>query len=337
MDHFGSHRGHAGSNARSECDRTGLRAPPSPPGRGVLRSVCPTTFPTWGTTLGTFGPGPDTKKDPAFARRVLPQTKRRPYRTATTTVSATAEATTSAEATEATTATTTTRTGLRVAPPLRPWQAIRSVCRTTRKVPPPMTDQPPALRESTGIPALAATEQHMQLLRDKRDRLNAALIDSQYQYLTALAREHRAGRITWVDLNHAHEVCRSHRTIDLTERWNSCLGVTPGKVRVNAQMMPNGANGTWHGVWPLPDGVSHPPRGAFVAYILFDDVRAPCYVGSTKNFRERLKNHYRDGKRWTSWIAHSCTDRKHAYQVETKFLQQYKPPMNRTSSAGGAA
>lgn len=41
-----------------------------------------------------------------------------------------------------------------------------------------------------------------------------------------------------------------------------------------------------------------------------------------------LAVHARQGKRWTRWQAHRCEDRDHAYEVEERFLQQYKPHLN---------
>lgn len=85
----------------------------------------------------------------------------------------------------------------------------------------------------------------------------------------------------------------------------------------------------WSGTFPLQKGEEWPPKGAFVVYVLFDSEGVVCYVGSTKQFNQRMKAHVRDGKRFVRWQAWSCTDRQAAYAMESRFLQQHRPYYNK--------
>lgn len=91
---------------------------------------------------------------------------------------------------------------------------------------------------------------------------------------------------------------------------------------------PNGPAGSWQGSWPLAEGDHCPPRGACLVYVLFDADNVPVYVGSSETFRSRMKQYTAAGKTWTAWVAHPCADRDDAYDVESRFLRQYKPVLN---------
>lgn len=98
-------------------------------------------------------------------------------------------------------------------------------------------------------------------------------------------------------------------------------------------------DGTWSGPWPMTYDTNYPPRLQPVVYVLFND-NTPVYVGSTANFRERMKQHHRD-KKWTRWTAHPCSTRDEAYRVEAAFLEVFQPALNaqgpQNRSVGGAA
>lgn len=92
---------------------------------------------------------------------------------------------------------------------------------------------------------------------------------------------------------------------------------------------PDGPDGSWTGVWPPLPGDPFPPRLAPVVYVLFDDQHHPSYVGSTGDFRTRIRAHAREKRDlWSTWVAYPCASRSAAYDVETRFLRQYMPALN---------
>jgi hypothetical protein len=72
-----------------------------------------------------------------------------------------------------------------------------------------------------------------------------------------------------------------------------------------------------------------PPDGTPVVYVLYGADAEPIYCGSTEHFKQRLKAHYRDGKRFVAWRAVPCANREQAYILEDRLLKQSCPPLNR--------
>lgn len=178
--------------------------------------------------------------------------------------------------------------------------------------------------------SVTATLQHISLIAGKRDRLLQAQIAAERQYITAVRRELDANRMTWPDVLACYEQLRAVAASGFTHRWREQFEHNFTQLQRLAANMPNGADGSWHGStgWPLPDNIPIPINGIFVVYILLGPELTPVYVGSTKQFYQRMKAHDRDGKRWTSWVAHPCRTRQEAYEVERRFLRQYKPALN---------
>ncbi len=141
----------------------------------------------------------------------------------------------------------------------------------------------------------AATLQHIALLAAKRQRLLAAQIKAEEQFAHAVAREWGSG--------------------ELTKNWRPWHS-------------PNGPAGSWFGECPLNDGEPLPPKWTCVVYVLFDHENVPCYVGSTNQFRQRVKRHAYDGKRFVRWVAYPCADREAAFDLEVKLLAEHKPYLN---------
>lgn len=202
-----------------------------------------------------------------------------------------------------------------------------------------MTDHPRSdeLADEPTVPEpLAATAQHIELLHNKRARLLEAVLDAEQQYVQAVWREHRAGQLDWRELIACYERLRSWGLQGYSRRWLAVIPYDLVTMRRRAAAVPD-LDGTWKGPtgWPLPEGSVYPIRGVFVVYVLLDENLSPIYVGSTQHFRERMKRHHTAGKRWSSWVAYPCESRKHAYEIETRFLRQYQPSGNRTRSAGG--
>ena len=89
----------------------------------------------------------------------------------------------------------------------------------------------------------------------------------------------------------------------------------------------NGPGNTWLGesMYSRPA----PPDGQCVVYVLYDELNAPCYVGSTKQFTVRMRQHRRTGKKWVAWRAMACGDRTEAYEREREMLREYAPYLNK--------
>lgn len=121
--------------------------------------------------------------------------------------------------------------------------------------------------------------------------------------------------------------------------------LTPVRVPAMAELdpEPNQPGGSWSGSWPLEAGDAFPPLDTNVVYVLFDSECHPVYVGSTGQFRARIQAHACEKReQWISWTAYPCSTRGEAYDVERRFLQQYKPVLNRKGAGrsaivGGAA
>lgn len=187
-------------------------------------------------------------------------------------------------------------------------------------------------QEATIDQPYSATEQHIRLLQAKRDRIIVALAEAERQYAAAVGREFRAGSIGWAELLRTYQVIRDGKIPGFVDRWEESVPHTPQAMRLNAQRDPNGQQ-QWSGYgMDVGRDPNRPPKGVCVVYILFGSEGEVVYVGSTESFASRMSQHRRD-KTWSSWQAHRCRDRKHAYQVEARFLQQYMPERNRRGPA----
>lgn len=175
----------------------------------------------------------------------------------------------------------------------------------------------------------AATEQHLDLLVAKRDKLNALIIQAEEQFALSVYREWQSGALTWDDLNDAYEKLRTNGISNFSRRW-AAAGLPKGdQIRRNVRFNPTPQGGYWHGRYPWSTkDTGIPPKEANVVYVLFDDDLNAIYVGSTQQFTNRMRRHYLDGKPFTSWVAHPCDSREHAYELEDRFLKQYKPSLN---------
>lgn len=180
-------------------------------------------------------------------------------------------------------------------------------------------------------PAYAATVQHIQLLAERRHRLERAQLEAEEQFVHAVARELASGAIGLAELERAYVAVQGSALGGFaTKRWQQHL---PGILQIRAQIgnairAEAAALEVWSGPFPIEDHRTMPGAGICVVYVLYDQHFEPCYVGSTGALGTRLAEHVRTGKSWSFWQAHRCRDRRHAYAVETQFLQQYKPYLN---------
>lgn len=183
-------------------------------------------------------------------------------------------------------------------------------------------------------PAYAATEQHIRFLAEKQRRLAEAQIEAEKQLIQAVARETKQRAVPWQELLDLYLRLKEFRQPGFQKRWDAQLPTLlaiKGSIKWLEERGEPGAE-SWVGSYPFPAGEPRPGSGICVVYVLFDHGNQPCYVGSTSAFRERLWGHRTDGKNFVRWQAHRCRDREHAYEVETQFLQQYKPYLNKRAS-----
>jgi hypothetical protein len=96
-----------------------------------------------------------------------------------------------------------------------------------------------------------------------------------------------------------------------------------------------GHDGTWAGSWPMNFETNYPAKGQPVVYFLRIDGDV-AYIGSTDDFRQRLKFHART-KEWTAWNAVHCESRGLAYDLEAEMILKYAPPLNLRGLPTGSA
>lgn len=181
-------------------------------------------------------------------------------------------------------------------------------------------------------PYPTATLQHIGLLKRKQERLLAAQLDAEAQFLHSVAAAYAAGELDMGALADAYQEYRAVAGTGFRTRWNDAVPVSAATLREWPSAAPNGPAGSWEGTYPIEGGPA-PRHGVCVAYVLFDDANEPCYVGSTSNFRNRLGNHRRDGKAFVRWAAFPCTDRTAAYALEDRLLKEHKPYLNKRAAA----
>lgn len=190
---------------------------------------------------------------------------------------------------------------------------------------------------TTTVPPYAATAQHLQLLAERRRRLERAQLDAEEQLVASVAREVRAGRLTAAELARIYIELRSIAMPGFSKRWQAELP-TLQQIQADAarderwQREARERLDSWVGPFPVEDREAVPLWGICVVYVLYDQAGAPCYVGSTERFWDRMVVHAHQGKPAVRWQAHRCRDREHAYEVETQFLQQHKPYLNKRAA-----
>jgi hypothetical protein len=185
------------------------------------------------------------------------------------------------------------------------------------------------------IEGYEATLQHIRLLQGKRDALTARQRAAEEQHLHRIAGEYRAGVITIYDLARAYkEFQAAAGEPGFAKRWEQGVGISRARMIHAASEMyrPNGPHGSWMGIYPF-DGGPFPQNNTPVAYVLFDALNQPCYVGSTQHFSHRMRKHTADGKQFTYWHAYPCTDRAAAYALEDRLLKEHKPYLNKRAAA----
>lgn len=187
------------------------------------------------------------------------------------------------------------------------------------------------------LESYADTLKHIQLLSDKRRRLEAAQIEAENQVIHRAAVDYRAGRIGLYDLIDLWVTFRDNALPGYSNRWKTAMPEhSPSRLsgllrdRERSQLFMPDEDGNWRGEYPIDREIhSRPRKGVNVVYVLYDADNAPCYVGSTKDFYWRLEAHARNGKRFARWLAYSCPTRSDAYELETRLLREHKPYLNK--------
>lgn len=140
--------------------------------------------------------------------------------------------------------------------------------------------------------------------------------------------DHRNGTLSLEQLSVIYNRIRGCKLVGFSKRWNANAGVKSVHLYRDPRFECNAGKGVWRGSSPLGLKDQAPRKGVFIVYILFDHDANPCYVGSTGDFRTRLKAHRRDKPvRW--WTAYECPDRQGAYAMEKRLLQEHMPYLNR--------
>lgn len=179
---------------------------------------------------------------------------------------------------------------------------------------------------------LQSTAQHIELLDRKLEKLSRARTDAWAQMLTAAARMYRFGQIDEADLIRLYDSMKASHGPGFSRVWDEHMPILAKRVKWCRMDIPNGPVGSWLGEAPLRVGEPAPPRGIAVVYVLFDCGNEPVYVGSTDDFRTRLRVHLSEKPGVCRWAAYPCRDREHAYEVEDRVLKECKPRMNKKAS-----
>lgn len=187
-----------------------------------------------------------------------------------------------------------------------------------------ITDLPESVATS-----MASSLQHLELLRRKQAKLAEATREAFVQMLHRIGTSHRCGELTDAQLARLFTRVQEERFAGVVALWDASVAISYRKMQTLVAQLPNGPEGSWVGEQPLSVHSPAPAPGASVVYVLFDAANEPVYVGSTKNFRSRLREHHRDGKTFARWQAHPCRDREHAYRLEDRLLREHLPQLNR--------
>lgn len=199
-----------------------------------------------------------------------------------------------------------------------------------------VTDAPVAVPDILVRAGLDATYQHISLLYRKRALLRSSQIAAEEQFLHRVSQLYAAGAMTEMELAFAYRAYADYAVTGFMKRWGATVSVPAGRMQyllrdlaTRNRHVPNMPDGTWRGTWPLDGGSRVPASGTCVVYVLYDGKNVPCYVGSTKDLKARLKWHADDGKPFVCWSAFRCQTREAAYRLEEKLLAEHQPYLNK--------
>lgn len=175
----------------------------------------------------------------------------------------------------------------------------------------------------------SSTIQHVERLTRKIDQLDETRRDAVAQLVHRIAQEYRSGLVELVDLLAAYDRLKATAGPGWGTAWLAVELPRRAAIVSLIAALPNGPGGSWWGTGAYPSA-DHPmpPPAQSVVYVLYDAANEPCYVGSSEQFRTRLRTHIREGKTVTYWTAFPCADRDSAYRLEDRLLKQHKPYLN---------
>lgn len=176
--------------------------------------------------------------------------------------------------------------------------------------------------------SIRATVDHIAGVNNRIERLKDARANSVRQLAHRIHQDYAAGIITTADLLVARQLLRAGGA-GWSGEWQAVGLPGPQWIRAVLASEPNAPAGSWQGTgaYATPDNPM-PPNGRSVVYVLYDHDNQPCYLGSSEQFRTRLRVHIKDGKPVKSWSAFPCRDRDDAYRLEFELLQSHKPYLN---------
>lgn len=181
--------------------------------------------------------------------------------------------------------------------------------------------------------SLAGTLDHIARLKQRRVALEQAQHDAEEQLTHRVGVAHRRGELSDRDVADVYYSFRdaAQKEPGFAGRWDRAVELDSRTIARSRQFQcfPNGPEGSWQGEYPLAASDAAPRTGIAVVYVLFDETGAPCYVGSTMRFRNRLAQHRRAGKSFTRWSAYQCADREAAYAREDQMLREALPRLNK--------
>lgn len=193
-----------------------------------------------------------------------------------------------------------------------------------------------AIEDLGVLDSYASTLDHIKLISAKRAEMAAKLqqaqLEAEGQLVHRIANDYATGHLTDRELCEAYDAYRAVAIQGFSSIWNASMPfsvVQMQHMKTRLRREDRCAAGSWSGCFPFVDEEATPPYQFSVVYVLFDAENIPCYVGSTENFRSRVRAHARDGKRFVRWSAHPCADREAAYQLEDRLLREHKPYLNR--------
>jgi len=174
-----------------------------------------------------------------------------------------------------------------------------------------------------------STLQHIEKLHLRAQQLEALRVEAEEQLLHRIGNAYASGNLTAEALSEVYDRYSALRIPGRTLRWNEAVPILWIRMPRLPKWQPNGPAGTWIGPWPLGDDDALPMPGSCVVYILFDAFNEPIYVGSTGDFRIRLKAHAKQKKPFVRWQAYVTDDREAAYRLEVKLLKEHLPRLNK--------
>jgi hypothetical protein len=183
---------------------------------------------------------------------------------------------------------------------------------------------------TAALKSLGGSLQQIDLIAGKIVSLSQRRIAAEEQFVHRVGVEFAAGHLSEMDLRDLYYEFRDIAASGFGKRWDAAVAIPWSKLtKQTGAWRPNGPGGSWHGsgvpIWPNDPC---PANGISVVYVLYEADWSPCYVGSSEQFRQRIKAHKKT-KAFEYWRAWPCTDRADAYRRESEMLAEVMPHLNK--------